>query len=226
MNFIEKSTYAYNDAEVEYHYSATATIMEQVSFVKNVGDKVASSVGYFSLFKDIIFRYYLVQCFTDIGTSMFMDEDGNLDYDIFEKFDNETNISMMLQGNIDAVILTNLIESVDDYIAYKTGIHKDSISTAVTDFIKTLTAKAKNLNTNMDIEKLNGFINKFSESDITSENLVNAYLDSEAFKDNVASVVDAKNDKIRELQDEVNKMTARNVVADKGNTESVVKEVK
>lgn len=49
MNFTEIGTYIFNGEEVEYHYSPTATYMDQIKFVKSVGDAVVNENGYIPL---------------------------------------------------------------------------------------------------------------------------------------------------------------------------------
>lgn len=226
MNFTKTDTYIYNGETVEYHYSPTATYTEQAAFVQNVGNTIVSDNSYIPLLKDITFRFKLVQTFTDIDISQFADDEGMLDIDKFDEFDKETSVSLVLQNNIDSVMIENLYTSVDDYISYKTGMNKDTVATAITDLIKAFTIKVKAMYTSVDLEQAMDFIKKLGNSDINAESLVNAYLGSDSFKNNVASVVDAKNEQIKELQDKVNSVTAKNVVADKSDKVVPVKKGK
>lgn len=66
-------------------------------------------------------------------------------------------------------------------------------------------------------EKVNGFdVTKFGEqfANLTPQSIVEAYLNSKTAKDNKESVLQAKNEQIRELKAELNEYTARNVKTD------------
>ena len=120
-----------------------------------------------------------------------------------------------VRDKLSSTMLTNLAASVDANIEYKKQTAQNDISTAVAELIMALTNKVEALDTNLDMSKVMDFINKFNESGFDGESLIDAYMNSEQYKKNVAEVVDAKNEKIRELQQRVNAETAKNVVADK-----------
>ena len=215
MNLTETSTYVYGGVETEYHYATTATYTEQAAFVDAVTQIVIQGGNYIPLLKDIAFNLKLVQNFTDIDMQQFYIDD-QFSLDAFETFDKETNVSVMLKiALIDNDVVTNLMQSVDDNIAYKTGIRRDDISTAIVELIRTFTQKINSIGENMDMSAIAEFVKKFNESGFDGESLVNAYMNSEQYKKNVAEVVDAKNEKIRKLQQQVNAETAKNVVTDK-----------
>ncbi len=215
MIFTENGTYTFNGETKDYKYAATANLSEQAALVNAVTNIVVTEQGYMPLLLDAALRCMLVKFFTPIGKEPFMDDNGDADIDLFVEFDNATGVSDVILNNMDAVVRDNILTSIDDNIAYKTGIRKDGISTAIVELIKVLTRKIDSLDEGLDKEATMNFINKFNEFGFDDESLVNAYMNSEQYKENVAKVVDAKNEKIRELQQKVNADTAKNVVADK-----------
>ncbi len=215
MVFTESGTYTYNGETVDYKYATTASLSEQAAFVNVVTNIVVTEQGYMPLLGDAALRCMLVQAFTSIGKEPFMDDDGNANIDRFVEFDNETGVSDIIWNSMDMVVRENMLTSIEDNVAYKTGIRKDDISTAIVELVRALTRKIDSLGEGMDMEATTNFINKFNESGFDGEALVTAYMNSEQHKKNVAEVVDAKNEKIRELQQRVNAETAKNVVADK-----------
>lgn len=215
MNYTEIGTYTYNGEDVEYHYSSSATYSEQITFVNAVTNIVVNEYNYISLLKGVAFNYALVTMFTDIDGIIFKDENGEADIDIFDKFDNETGVSDFLKSVIDSKIITALNSSLDDNIAYKTGIHRDLISMAVVDLIKTLENKINDFSSNLGNNELIDFVKKFNAEDMNSESIVKSYLDSNTYKKNVAEVVNNKNREIRELKEKINSITAKNVMSDK-----------
>ena len=215
MTFDMTEVYTYKGQDVEFHYATTATYLEQAAFVDAATQSVIQSGNYIPLLKDIMFNLKLVQMFTDIDMRQFYVDD-QFSLDAFEAFDNETGVSTMLKvALIDNEVMINLMQSIDDNIAYRTGIRRDEISTAIVELIRTLAQKIDSLGDGIETSAVNEFMKKFNESGFDGESLVDAYLNSEQYKKNVAEVVDAKNEKIRELQQQVNAETAKNVVADK-----------
>lgn len=222
MNFTETGSYTYNGETKEYHYSPTATYMEQVAFVNGVTSTVITDSGYMPLLKDVVFNLRLVQMFTDIDMSQFNDDDG-LNLDMFAKFDEETGMSEYLKLDLFDSGLTNaLIKSVDDNIAYKTGIRRDGITESIVDLINTVKDRLATWGEGLTAEDALDFIDKFKQSGINGENIVKTYLDSDNYKKNVLDVVDSKNADIKErdariadLKQKLNDVTAKNVLADK-----------
>lgn len=215
MKHTNLGVYTYNGENIEYYYSLFATCSEQMTFVDTVTSVVVTKNAFMPLVRDIAFNFTLVNMFTDIDDNNFKNDDGNIDIDIFENFDKQTGVSDFLKSVIDEKIIASLNDSIDSNIAYKTGIHKDSISTAIVNLIKTLEKKMSQLGGDVDIAKVNNFIQKFNSSGLNAESIVKTYLDSDTYKKNVDDVIGAKNNEIQELRDKLNNITARNVMADK-----------
>ena len=208
MIYTETGTYTYEGETVEYHYSPTIDYATQSACVIAATNAVFVNGNYIPLLKDIMFNMVLLSVFTDINV-------GEMDADSFTEFDKATGIVNKVKSKIVPKIVKSLEESVTSNIEYKRNTVQDDISNAIVGFVNTLTQKIDSLDDGLDKEAAMKFINKFNESNFDDESLVNAYLNSEQYKKNVAEVVDAKNAKIRELQQQLNAETAKNVVADK-----------
>lgn len=198
MNYTGKEVYTYNGEDVEFQYSSSATYLEQITFVNTVTSVVANE-DYMPLLKDIIFNYTLVSMFTDIDVTMF-ETKGNVDIDTFADFDKQTGVSDFLKSVIDEDIIYSLNDSVDCNIAYKTGIHRDSVSTAIVDLIKVAERKLSAWDGNIDSKEVAKFIEKFNVSDLNAESVVKTYLNTDIHKNKVSDVVEAKNKEIKELK--------------------------
>lgn len=208
MNFTKTGSYTYNGETKEYHYSPTATISEQIAFVEMVSNGVFIGDSYLPLLKNPVFDYWIIATFTDIDMSNFTD------IDAFDKFNKETGVITHIEEELDFGLLDSLTESVDANIEHKKSITHDNISTAVVDLIKTVKNKLETFGEGLDSNAVMDFIQKFSEAGIDGESIVNAYLNSDQYKENVAKVVDAKNADIRDLKQKLNDVTAKNVVTD------------
>lgn len=214
MNFTETGSYIYNGEQKEYHYSPNATYMEQVAFVNGVTSIVITDSGYMPLLKDVVFNLRLVQMFTDIDMNQFNDDDG-LNLDMFAEFDEETGISEYLKLDLfDSGLINALMKSVDDNIAYKTGIRRDSITESIVELINIAKDRIATWGEGLTAEDALDFIDKFKQSGINAEGIAKAYFDNEGVKKNM-EVIDKKNADIRDLKQKLNDVTAKNVLADK-----------
>ena len=216
MNFTETGSYTYNGETKEYHYSTTATISEQIAFVEMVSDGVFVGDSYLPLLKEPVFNYWLVVTFTDI------DMKGLSDIDAFDEFNKETGVAAHIREELNFGLLDNFTESVDANIEYKKSIAHDNISTAIVDLINTVKNKLESFGEGLNSDTVMDFIQKFSEAGIDGESVVNAYLNSDNYKKNVLDIVDSKNADIKErdakiadLNQKLNDVTAKNVLADK-----------
>ncbi len=211
MNFDNTDNYIYNGEVKEFKYRTTATLSEQITFVEMVSDGVFVGDSYLPLLKEPVFDYWLIATFTDIDM-------GELaDIDVFDRFNKETGVAERIRNKLNSILLNNLSTSVDSNIEYKKSIAHDNISTAIVDLINMIKDKIEAFGNGLNSDVVMDFIQKFSESGIDGESIVKAYLDSDQYKENVADVVDAKNADIRDLKQQLNKVTAQNVLADKSN---------
>ena len=222
MNYTEKSTYTHNGEVIEFNYSPTATYTEQVSFVDIVSKNVFVDGNYLLLLEDITFNFMLVKTFTDIKADCIAEGD----IDAFAEFDKATDITNKLRKLINPQLIKSLETSVKDNIVYKKNIAHDNISTALVDLINTVKEKIEAFGDGLDSNAVMEFIQKFSEADLNSESIVDAYLNSDVHKNKVTELVDSKNAEIRDLKQKINDMTAKNVVTDKDMTDDKIAPIK
>ena len=71
--------------------------------------------------------------------------------------------------------LDNILNCINKQIEYKTGIHDDTITTALSNLIKTIDRKIGNID--LDITNLNKILSIMPE-EFTMDNLVKAYSDN------------------------------------------------
>lgn len=216
MTFNNTGVYTYGGIETEFHYTTTATYLEQAAFVADVTSIVVNDGNYIPLLKDIAFKFKLVQKFTDINRDVYSNNDGDVDLDKFTEWDIETGVSTMLIAEIDDITFANIVNSLNDNIAYKTGSHKsdDFFDTLMT-LIRRLADRMESFDKDIDPETTMAFMKKFNESGFDGQSIADAFLNSDIFKDNVEKVTDKKNAEIRALKQKLNDITAKNVVADK-----------
>lgn len=141
MTLTEKGEYTYKGETYEYSYGTTASLLEQAAFVAAVTDVVVTEQGYIPLLLEVMFRYRLVQMFTSVDTDAYTDKDGDLDIDKFDEFDKESGISSAVFNTLDDTVAGNIITSLQENIAYKTGSRKDGLSSAIIDLIKLISIK-------------------------------------------------------------------------------------
>lgn len=133
-----------------------------------------------------------------------MTGDNDVDYEVAMDIDTSAINTM------DANQYKGILDAIKEMIEFKKSeIHKNNI-TIVSHFDEVATALTVLISNISD---------KFSSLDITSleqfdiKKLVEEYANSERYKGNTASIIDAKNEKIKKLQAELNKYTAKNVVS-------------
>lgn len=208
MVYTETRNYVYNSITETFNYGIVPSITDKLTFINVVTNIVLNNNGYVPFLKPIAFNYALVQVFTDIDCYRFVNNENNFDIDSFVEFDTISNISNDLKLLLPDELIDELIDSVDNNIAYKTGINKDSISVAVCNLLKNLNKLVLSFNASADSDKLIEFIDKVNNTDLSAESVVKEYFKSDSFRDNVASVIGEKNEEIVRLKDRITELTS------------------
>lgn len=203
MIYTESRTFDDNISVELFNYGTIPTITDKLNFVNIVTSIVLNENGYVPFLKPIAFNYALIQIFTDIDCYRFVNGENNFDIDRFADFDMKTNISTDLKVFISDELLEELTMSIDDNIAYKTGINKDSLSVALCELLHTLTNLVSSVNSSINSEKIMKFVDKMNDTDLNTESVVREYFNSDSFKNNVASTIGEKNDEIVKLKDRI-----------------------
>lgn len=123
-------TYTYNGAEYTFEFKTVLTAMQRLVTIMNIEQALLQDGHYYSLLKDIAVKYYILKAYApdfEYPTAI-TDADGDLDWDEIEIFFADTDIYRMIAENADAHQFQEMLESLDNDLAYQTGIDKASIT--------------------------------------------------------------------------------------------------
>lgn len=209
MNVIEKVITGYytekslneNGKEIEetktFNFYQKVRMSVKIQFVNNVVDIIVTDTTYVPILRDLIFDIMLVQYFTDIDVSEILESKNA--FDNIEEYLNSTNIVETIKKNMDAELLKELNDSVDFDIQYKTGVHNNDISRSIGSLLKTLENQIKDI----DAKGMMALAEQLTNvtDGLTTDKIVDAYSKTEMFKGHQEEIVEAKNKKIRELEE-------------------------
>ena len=125
-----KGIYIYNGIEYEFEYKIVLTTMQRLMTIINIEHVLLQDGHYYSLLKDIVVKYYVLKAYApdfEFPTAI-TDADGDLDWDEIEIFFANTDIYTIIAENADASQFQEMLESLDNDLAYQTGIDKASIT--------------------------------------------------------------------------------------------------
>lgn len=188
MNGIVKTgVYTYNDKEYNFNFYTDINALTKTTFVNSIVDVLVTEKHYHSVIKDVIFKYQLINVFTDvlaedeIRDSLFVAEGADFDLNKIEEFVNNTTIVDIILANVREGLIEELVDAVDKDIEYKTGVHKNFIGKAIANFLGILENKIEGI----DLNSLMVFADTFKNipvDEISSEKLIDAYGKSDIFK--------------------------------------------
>jgi hypothetical protein len=187
MSEMKQGIYTYNDDNLTFEFYTDLPISKKLVFVNSVVDTIVSDDSYNSVIRDLMFDYMVVKVFTDVDMSFIQvkDERGDeiTDIDLLEDFLLETNIVDIVKANAFPTLFEELNKAVDKAIEFKTGIHPSPLSEALSNLVSTLERKLDTL----DMSKAMEMANKLSgvTEELTTENLVKAYLQADTQKENL-----------------------------------------
>lgn len=173
---IVNDIYVSNGEEIEFNYYANPSMDKKVSFVKSVVDTVVDDDYYYSMLKDMVFDFFLVEFFSDIEVEV-PEQDG-IDY--VEEFLANNNASTVMKLGMDFDVLQELYDCVDKGIEYKTGIHPSPIVDGIAKLLDTVEKKFSDI----DVDAMTGMAKVFGklQGDITPDKMLDAYARSDIFK--------------------------------------------
>lgn len=190
-------TYYYDDESYNFNFVSSLSAHDKAIFVRTVVDTIVDDDSYDSVLRDIIFDYTTISMMTDIDTSFLkiVDDEGDVitNIDLLEDFLLSTNIVEIVKANAFPTLFDELNKAVDKLIEYRTGIHPNPLSDALTSFLSTLEKKINEV----DLNSMMGMAAKFAgmTDELTPESIMNAYLSSDIHKKNLAEIAEAKKDK-------------------------------
>lgn len=200
---IENAVYMRDGQEIEFKYYTDISMSKKVAFVDAVVNTVVGDDYYYSMMRDMIFDFNLINFFSDIDTGIDFSNDNSYELlNDIDEFLSDTNAADIIKVNVNMDVLIGLNDSVDKAIEYKTGIHPSPIVDALASLLNTVEKKFSGI----DMDSMAGMANVFNKlhGDITPEKMLDAYAKSDIFKKQHENVVEAQKkhdvamDKVRE----------------------------
>lgn len=187
MKNTDTTVYIRNGEELDMTYSTDIPMSMKLTFIDSVIDSVVVGGDYYSILKDMMFDFRLIQFFSDVDIDIA--DDGDTINNIEEFMDNN-NAADVLKINIDMDVLFELVDSVDKAIEYKTGIHPSPIADSIASLLNVVEKKFSEF----DMDSMTGMAKTFAkmQGDITPEKMLEAYAKSDIFKKQHEDVVVAQ----------------------------------
>lgn len=188
MNEMKVGVYTKGNESYNFNFYTNISAAKKLKFVNSVIDLVVDDTHYNSVIRDIVFDYYVISIMTDIDVEEFEESLNFLD-DV-EQFLYDTNIVEIVRANAFPTLFDELNNAVDKSIQYLTGIHPSPLSDALASLLSTLEKKINEV----DLDSMLGMAQKFSNmtGEFTPESIVNAYMNSDMHKKNLAEIVEVK----------------------------------
>lgn len=194
MKEMKNGVFTYNNESYNFEFKTSLSAYDKQVFVKTVVGNLVDDAGYDVVIKDLIFDFVIIEVFTNIDTSFInMEDDEGNDINpiiLIEHFLEETNVVDIVKENMETGLLDELNRAVDLDIQYLTGIHPNPINEAITSLISTIEKKIGEV----DLDSMMNMAQKFAgmTEDFTLDNIVNAYMNSDIHKSNLAEIKEAK----------------------------------
>lgn len=194
MKEMKNGVFTYNNESYNFEFKTSLSAYDKQVFVKTVVGNLVDDAGYDVVIKDLIFDFVIIEVFTNIDTSFInMEDDEGNDINpiiLIEHFLEETNVVDIVKENMETGLLDELNRAVDLDIQYLTGIHPNPINEAITSLISTIEKKIGEV----DLDSMMSMAQKFAgmTEDFTLDNIVNAYMNSDIHKSNLAEIKEAK----------------------------------
>lgn len=178
--------YTSNNEDFIFNFKTTFTTSDKLNFVNSVVDTVVDDAYYNSIIRDIIFDFMLVKMMTDIETE-------NFNLDDIENFLSSTNVVDIIKVNMEDGLIDELNKAVNLGIEYKTGIHVNPVSEALSSLLSTIEKEVSEIDlSNLDnMMEIASNLTKMS-GEFTVENVVNAYMNSDVHKKNLNEIDEFK----------------------------------
>lgn len=191
---MKNGVFTYNNESYNFDFKTSLSAYDKQLFVKTVVSNVIGENGYDVVIKDLIFDFAIIELFTNIDTSFIKmkDEDGEDIHPVIliEHFLAETDVVNVVKANIEFGLLEELSRAVDLNIQYLTGIHPNPLNEAITGLVSTIEKKINEV----DLKSMMDMVEKFTSmtEDFTVENAINAYMNSDFHKENLAEIAESK----------------------------------
>jgi hypothetical protein len=194
MKEMKNGVFTYNNESKNFDFSTSLSAYEKQIFVKTVVQNLIDDDYYDVIIRDLIFDFTIIEMFTNINTSFIEMKDENGEdispIILIEHFLEESDVVGIVKANMDDGLLDELNRAIDLNIQYLTGIQPNSLGEAVSNLLSTLETKINEV----DLDSMMGMAQKFAgmTEDFNLEGLVNAYMNSDIHKGNLAEIEEAK----------------------------------
>ena len=188
MRDIMNGVYTKYGEDYNFDFYTSLSYSDKLSFVNSVSDILVDGEYYNSVIRDLIFDFYIIDTFTNVDTSE-LAESLSFVEDV-EDFLENTNIVDIVMANVDIGIISELNDAIDKTIAYRTGIHVNPLNEALASLINTIKYKIEDIDLNGMFDIAKEFSNM--ADGFTTENIMNAYLNSDFHKKNLEEIEEAK----------------------------------
>ena len=193
MKEVKTGTYTHMVENVEetrnFNFYADLSAAKKLHFVNSVVSLLVDDIHYNSVIRNLVFDFYVIDTFTDVDTADLVNSNNFLD-DV-ERFLNDTNIVEIVKANTTPSLFAELNDAVDKSIQYITGIHPNPLNNAIASLLNTIENKVHDV----DLDSIMSMVQKFAgmTEDFTLDNMVNAYMNSDVHKKNLAEIIEFKN---------------------------------
>ncbi|GEM_PF-3398440 len=125
-----KGIYTYNQTDYEFEFTPVLTAMQRLVTVLNIENVLLQNGHYYSLLKDIAVKFYVLKAYAPDFEypAALTDSKGDPDWDEIEIFFANTDVYKQIAENVHPGPFKELLECLDNDLAYQTGIDKASIT--------------------------------------------------------------------------------------------------
>lgn len=183
--------YTYNNEEYSFNFYNDLTSYDKLKFVNSVVSLLVDGENYNYIVRDIIFDFFLIDVMTDFDTNGFKKSLNFID-DV-EGLLKETNIVDIIKANAKIGLISELNKAVDLNVEYKTHIHINPLNEALTSLVNTIENKIINVDFN-GMKEMAELLSGMT-GELTPENIVKAYMETDMHKKNLEEIDKFKKDK-------------------------------
>lgn len=194
MKEMKTGAFIYNDEAYDFEFKTSLSARDKQIFVKTVVSNLIDEEGYEVVIRDLIFDFTIIEMFTNVDTSFINAKDEN-DNDIdsiilIEHFLEKSNVADIVKANMEAGLLEELNRAIDLNIQYLTGVNPNSLNDSIAKLISTFEKKINEVDLNSMMDMAQKFAAMTGE--FTPKSVVDAYIESDVHKKNIAEIESAK----------------------------------
>ena len=196
-NNLKTGVYVRDGESFDFGFKTSLSASEKVQFVSYVTNTIVGE-NYLSIIRDLIFDFAIVSLMTSVVV-----EDVTTSKDVIntiEEFLNSTNIVEIVKANVEVGLIEELNKCVDENLEYRTGVHRNPIADSISHLLNTIERKLNDVDTDSMMEMAQ--IISGMSGELTAEKMVEAYANSDVFKqkhDEIVSDREKRNDELTHM---------------------------